>query len=164
MFAAALYTNRLHFDTVVAQSPLQVMNHVLHSFKRGTSRQSPSKNLLFFIYNGKSKSHCLTQTPWFHVPMFAVTLNVWSAGIQTNGIWDIRWEYMCSLSKNERRKEFVIPLLPGDVTCYCIQFHCCAIGGTLKRLREKKKSVVNCFLMMPARKVYLSSFCEVKIA
>ena len=104
MFAAALYTNRLHFDTVVAQSPLQVMNHVLHSFKRGTSRQSPSKNLLFFIYNGKSESHCLTQTPWFHVPMFADTLNVWSAGIQTHGSWDIRWEYMCSLSKTNGEK------------------------------------------------------------
>ena len=78
------------------------------------------QELAFFHLKRESESHCLTQTPWFHVPMFADTLNVWLTGIQTHGSWDIRWEYMCSLSKNEQRKEFVIPLLPGDVTCHCI--------------------------------------------
>lgn len=62
------------------------------------------QELAFFHLKRESESHCLTQTPWFHVPMFADTLNVWSTGIQTHGSWDIRWEYMCSLSKNERRK------------------------------------------------------------
>ena len=73
-------------------------------------------------------------------------------------------ESTCVHSRKRTEKRVCDPSPPWGCYLPLHTFHCCAIGGTLKRLREKKKSVVNRFLMMPARKVYLSSFCEVKIA